>query len=214
MSEDKKDKIIYGLIIAVFLLLANFLYSKDVTGLFNKSEQINIEDQNDLEQTDDKSQKHEAVEKVPKEKLDKKVYISGEIKNPGVYEIEDGERLEDLIKKAGGMTDQANDKTLNLAERLEDQMKIYIPNKNEDNSEENNDSNQVKSGQTSVKSALININTASKEELMTLPNIGDKRAESIIEYRKKNRFEKIEDVKNIRGIGDKYFEALKDLITV
>lgn len=214
MSEDKKDKIIYGLIIAVFLLIANYVYSNDIGGIFNKPEQINLVDQSDLEKLDENSQKQEASENNTKEKLEKKVYISGEIKNPGVYEIEDGERLEDLIKKAGGMTNDANDRTLNLAERLEDQMKIYIPNKNEANSEENNDPSQIESKEISAKSSLININTASKDELMSLPNIGEKRAEAIIEYRKTNKFDKIEDIKKIRGIGDKYFEALKDLITV
>lgn len=211
MSDDKKDKIIYGLIIAVFILIANFAYSNNRGGIFDKSEKITLVDEGDLSDEDNNIDSN--TEESTNDSI-KKVYISGEINKPGVYQIKDGDRLEDLINEAGGLTDKASDKTLNLAQRLDDQMKIYIPNIDEENSLENIDPNQSASQSPSKTSELININTASKEELMTLPNIGDKRADAIIEYRNANKFEKIEDIKNVTGIGDKFYEALKDLITI
>lgn len=211
MSDDKKDKIIYGLIIAVFILIANFAYSNNIGGIFDKSEKITLVDEGDLSDEDNNIDSN--TEESTNDSI-KKVYISGEINKPGVYQIKDGDRLEDLINEAGGLTDKASDKTLNLAQRLDDQMKIYIPNIDEENSLENIDPNQSASQSPSKTSELININTASKEELITLPNIGDKRADAIIEYRNANKFEKIEDIKNVTGIGDKFYEALKDLITI
>ena len=211
MSDDKKDKIIYGLIIAVFILIANFAYSNNMAGIFDKSDKISLVDEDNL--TDEDNGIDSKKEETTNDSI-KKVYISGEINEPGVYQIKDGDRLEDLINKAGGLTDKASDKTLNLAQRLDDQMKIYIPNINEENSLENIDPNQPANIGAINKSELININTASKEELMSLPNIGDKRADAIIEYRSANKFEKIEDIKNVTGIGDKFYEALKDLITI
>lgn len=210
MSDDKKDKIIYGLIIAVFILIANFAYSNNIAGIFDKSDKVSLVDEDNLDEDQDIDSKKEesANDSI------KKVYISGEINKPGVYQIKDGDRLEDLINEAGGLTDKASEKTLNLAQRLDDQMKIYIPNIDEENSLENIDPNQAANISASSKSELININTASKEELMSLPNIGDKRADAIIEYRSANKFEKIEDIKNVTGIGDKFYEALKDLITI
>ena len=211
MSDDKKDKIIYGLIIAVFILIANFAYSNNIGGIFDKSEKITLVDEGDLSDEDNNIDSN--TEESTNDSI-KKVYISGEINKPGVYQIKDGDRLEDLINEAGGLTDKASDKTLNLAQRLDDQMKFYIPNIDEENSLENIDPNQSASQSPSKTTELININTASKEELMTLPNIGDKRADAIIEYRNANKFEKIEDIKNVTGIGDKFYEALKDLITI
>lgn len=211
MSDDKKDKIIYGLIIAVFILIANLAYSNNIGGIFDKSEKITLVDEGDLSDEDNNIDSN--TEESTNDSI-KKVYISGEINKPGVYQIKDGDRLEDLINEAGGLTDKASDKTLNLAQRLDDQMKIYIPNIDEENSLENIDPNQSASQSPSKTTELININTASKEELMTLPNIGDKRADAIIEYRNANKFEKIEDIKNVTGIGDKFYEALKDLITI
>ena len=212
MSDDKKDKIIYGLIVAVVILLANFIYTNDVGSFFDNDNRISLIDQDKLE--DNKIDDSLDVEDESIGKTVKKVYISGEINNPGVYEIRDEQRLEDLIKEAGGLTNEADDRNLNLAQRLEDQMKIYIPNINEENLLENNDRNQEALPVSNTDSSLVNINTASKDELMSLPNIGDKRADAIIEYRKTQKFEKIEDIKNVTGIGEKYYEALKDLITV
>ena len=211
MSDDKKDKIIYGLMIVVFILIANFAYSNNITGIFDKSDKISLVDEDNL--TDEDNDIDSKKEETTNDSI-KKVYISGEINEPGVYQIKDGDRLEDLINEAGGLTDKASDKTLNLAQRLDDQMKIYIPNIDEENSLENIDPNQPANIGAINKSELININTASKEELMSLPNIGDKRADAIIEYRSANKFEKIEDIKNVTGIGDKFYEALKDLITI
>lgn len=212
MSDDKKDKIIYGLIVAVVILLANFIYTNDVGSFFDNDNRISLIDQDKLE-----SNKIDDSLDVEDESIDKsikKVHISGEINNPGVYEIRDEQRLEDLIKEAGGLTNEADDRNLNLAQRLEDQMKIYIPNINEENLLENTDRNQEALPVSNTDSSLVNINTANKDELMSLPNIGDKRADAIIEYRKTQKFEKIEDIKNVTGIGEKYYEALKDLITV
>ena len=212
MSDDKKDKIIYGLIVAVVILLANFIYTYDVGSFFDSDNRISLIDQDKLEgnKIDDSLD----VEDESIDKSIKKVHISGEINNPGVYEIRDEQRLEDLIKEAGGLTNEADDRNLNLAQRLEDQMKIYIPNINEENLLENTDRNQEALPVGNTASSLVNINTANKDDLMSLPNIGDKRADAIIEYRKTQKFEKIEDIKNVTGIGEKYYEALKDLITV
>ena len=212
MSDDKKDKIIYGLIVAVVILLANFIYTNDVGSFFDNDNRISLIDQDKLE--DNKIDDSLDVEDESIGKTVKKVYISGEINNPGVYEIRDEQRLEDLIKEAGGLTNEADDRNLNLAQRLEDQMKIYIPNINEENLLENTDRNQEALLVGNTASSLVNINTANKDDLMSLPNIGDKRADAIIEYRKTQKFEKIEDIKNVTGIGEKYYEALKDLITV
>lgn len=212
MSDDKKDKIIYGLIVAVVILLANFIYTNDVGGFFDNDNRISLIDQDKLE--DNKIDDSLYVEDESIDKSIKKVHISGEINNPGVYEIRDEQRLEDLIKEAGGLTNEADDRNLNLAQRLEDQMKIYIPNINEENLLENTDRNQEALPVGNTASSLVNINTANKDDLMSLPNIGDKRADAIIEYRKTQKFEKIEDIKNVTGIGEKYYDALKDLITI
>ena len=212
MSDDRKDKIIYGLIVAVVILLANYIYTNDVGCLFDKDDRISLIDQDKLEHN--KIDDSLDIEDESTNNSIKKVYISGEINNPGVYEVRDEQRLEDLIKEAGGLTNEANDRNLNLAQRLEDQMKIYIPNINEENLLENTDRNQEALPVKNPDSSLVNINTANKDELMSLPNIGDKRADAIIEYRKTQKFEEIEDIKNVTGIGEKYYEALKDLITI
>lgn len=211
MNDKNKDKIIVGLIIAIALLLGNnIVKSHSDRTIGNKQSLFEAEDDMILDSNQASSENF--AEDI-KEDSEKKVHISGEINQEGVYIIDDGDRLDDLIKQAGGLTSEANVNSLNLAMKLEDQMKIYIPNKNEIPAEELT-TQIVTSPELSNNSDKININQASKEELMTLPNIGEKRAEAIIEYRNVNKFENIEDIKNVTGIGDKFFEAMKDLITV
>ena len=211
MNDKNKDKIIVGLIIAIALLLGNnIVKSHSDKTIGNKQSLFEAEDDMILDSNQASSENF--AEDI-KEDSEKKVHISGEINQEGVYIIDDGDRLDDLIKQAGGLTSEANVNSLNMAMKLEDQMKIYIPNKNEIPAEELA-TQIVTSPELSNNSDKININQASKEELMTLPNIGEKRAEAIIEYRNVNKFENIEDIKNVTGIGDKFFEAMKDLITV
>lgn len=211
MNDKNKDKIIVGLIIAIALLLGNnIVKSHSDKTIGNKQSLFEAEDDMILDSNQASSENF--AEDI-KEDSEKKVHISGEINQEGVYIIDDGDRLDDLIKQAGGLTSEANVNSLNLAMKLEDQMKIYIPNKNEIPAEELT-TQIVTSPELSNNSDKININQANKEELMTLPNIGEKRAEAIIEYRNVNKFENIEDIKNVTGIGDKFFEAMKDLITV
>lgn len=216
MPKDKKDKIIFAGVIFLAFLFANILSNDGVKDFFNKSDDEIVMTDQEQAKIEEDSSKEENIDDLSIN--DKKVYISGEIINSGVYDIKDGDRLDDLVKRAGGFTEKADLDSINLAMRLEDQMKIYIPNIDENQNISAANTNlgvgAVDSSNSDALDKKINLNFASKEELMSLPNIGEKRAQAIIDYRQENKFEKIEDIKNVSGIGDKYFEAMKDLITV
>lgn len=141
------------------------------------------------------------------------VEIKGEVANPDVYEISEGSIIRDLITKAGGLTNEANIDKINRADKLRDNQLIVIPNKNE-LSNANTNINVSKEGNT-AEEGIININTASLEELQKINGVGEVKAKSIINYREKNGgFKSIDEMKNIEGIGDKTFEKMKDQITV
>lgn len=139
------------------------------------------------------------------------IHITGEIKYPGVVVLKNGARIVDAIEAAGGESEDADLDKLNLAYILSDGDKIYIPNKYSENIEDNIIS--MENELESDKQSIININTASKEELTQLPGIGEATASKIIEYRKQNgKFETIEELKNVPGIGNSKFENLKNKI--
>ena len=139
--------------------------------------------------------------------------MTGEVKNQGVIELEQGSRIVDAIEKAGGQTEEANLKNVNLAYELEDGQKIYIPNKSEENTNEITDD-----GVTEIDSKendTININKANEKELQELNGIGESLASSIIKYREDNgKFKNIEDLKNVPGIGESKFSNIKEKIKV
>ena len=137
------------------------------------------------------------------------VDIKGAVKNPGVYQMKVGDRVKDALDAAGGLTEEADSQKVNLAKRLEDQMVIVVPKVGEE-------AEEISAGVTSkeeAKEGKVNINTATVEELKTLKGVGEKKAEAIIEYRKKNgSFKTKEDLMKVRGIGKKLFESFEERI--
>ena len=137
------------------------------------------------------------------------VDIKGAVKNPGVYQMKVGDRVKDALDAAGGLTAEADSQKVNLAKRLEDQMVIVVPKVGEE-------AEEIPAGETSkeaTKEGKVNINTATVEELKTLKGVGEKKAEAIIEYRKKNgSFQTKEDLMKVRGIGKKLFESFQERI--
>jgi len=194
MVLEKREWIIISIITFILgILVGNYAFKSSNNNL------INIEDQE------------------PKIYVD----IAGEIKFPGVYEMENGDRVFQLIEKAGGATENADISSINLSKKLTDGEKIIIfAKRNLIDSETTSSSTTQSNTSSSVnsptkKSNLININTASQKELEELSGIGPVLAQRIIDYREKNGyFSTIEDIKKVSGIGDKRFEAIKDSITV
>ena len=146
------------------------------------------------------------------------VYICGEVANPGVYELSEDSRIYEAVDAAGGFTENAARESINLASKVSDGMQITIYNKEEAASLPAGGTSAGKNSgqdQMSGSSSLVNLNTATKEELMTLKGIGESKAEDIIRYRKKSGgFKKIEDIMKISGIKDAGFQKIKDSITV
>ncbi len=145
----------------------------------------------------------------PPEKLI--IDVSGSVNNPGVVELSPDSRVEEALLKAGGFSDQVDrrwvEKNLNMARRVIDGEKIYIPNQEE--TSEDLEAENIQSG------SFISINTASKEELETLPGIGPSYAELIIEYRETNNgFQSIDELKAVSGIGEKTFQKIRDKISI
>jgi len=150
--------------------------------------------------------------KTEKETL--KVDIKGEILNPGVYELEVGNRIIDVIIMSGGLTDKANTSTVNLSKKLQDEMVIYIPSLEEIDNNILNEELNNNFYEEKIDNNLININKATKEELLKINGIGEAKANAIIEYRKDNLFTSIEDIMNVDGISTSLFEKIKNEITV
>lgn len=152
------------------------------------------------------------------------VHICGEVAAPGVYEMEEGSRVFQVVERAGGFTEQAASQYLNMAQTVSDGMKIVVPALEALGEEEQYGSSlgvSVTEGTglsgsgTAGATAKVNLNTASKEELMTLKGIGEAKADDIIAYRESHGgFQKIEDIMKISGIKNAAFEKIKDDITV
>ena len=147
------------------------------------------------------------------------VDIKGEVLRPGVYEFSCESRMQEVIKKAGGFTEEADETKINLAQKISDQMQIIVPNLHsqqeggvtEGNSGKGNLSNTTPSNS---KQGTVNINTATLEELQTIKGIGKKKAEAILQYRKEHgAFRTKEDLLQVKGIGKKALEAIESQVT-
>lgn len=142
------------------------------------------------------------------------VYVSGEVNSPGLVELPIDSRIADAIKACGDFTPLADKAKINLAQKLTDGMQIQVSSKAPviNSNEQVNDTNS-NSPNNNSSSNLININTATKEDLDTLPGIGPATAQKIIDYRQEHgNFSSIEDIKNVKGIGEAKFSKMQDKI--
>lgn len=212
-----KDYIVIGIIIIAVIIFIVLNIGK-VTE-FNKEEKENTtinasieESKNDIEEKEIKENKEETKEMG----TGIFVHIDGWIQNPGVYEIKENDRVNTIIEKAGGLKEGASIKSINLAARLSDGDKIYIPNREEEKQIEITEVKGNNTGTVKItKNSKININKASISELKQITGIGESTANKIIDYRENvGKFKKIEDIKEVKGIGDSKYESIKDKITI
>ncbi|MCB5235743.1 helix-hairpin-helix domain-containing protein [Niallia circulans] len=137
------------------------------------------------------------------------VDVKGAVKNPGVYEANEGDRVNDIIQKAGGILNNGEKNAVNLAMKVSDEMIIYVPYLGEEGEVVNDQAS------LSANEGLVNINKASETELLQLPGVGPSKAAAIIEYREQNGgFSTKEDFKKISGIGEKTYEKLEPFLTI
>ena len=233
IKKIDKDYVIIGVIViaVIIFMIINLgkikeFENKDNDKITNVESSINTDDdknEENKEQKDDNS----------KEQIVNGggifVHIDGYINNPGVYEIKENDRIKTLIDKAGGFKEGYSIKNINLAAKLSDGDKIYIPSVSEEKNSENNNINtnsnssgkgqNVKTDRNNVSimknNSKININTANMSELKQITGIGESIANKIIDYRENvGKFKKIEDIKEVKGIGDAKYESLKNKITI
>ena len=159
----------------------------------------------------EKEMKKDEKEESPEQDLIT-VDVKGAVKSPGIYDLPVGSRVHDAVQKAGGLTDEADSKSLNLAQKISDEALVYVPTKGEEAA-----SQQAASGTTpsTSKEKKINLNKASLEELKQVKGLGGKRAQDIIDHREANgKFKSVDELKKVSGIGAKTIEKLKDYVTV
>ena len=148
-----------------------------------------------------------------------KVYVSGEARHPGVYELPDDARVDDALQSAGGPTSDAALEMINLAKRLSDEDHIHIPGQSNTGASPMHIEASLPIASAGLSeqggSARLNINTATVEELTSLPNIGPSRAAAIVDYREREGpFDSVDDLMNVGGIGEKITDSIRDLVVV
>ena len=206
----------------IFLFIISFLIIGILIVKVTSNANAKRKNNNEVKVEKEINKKEIKIEKI-------KVDIKGNILNPGVYEVDVNSRVIDVVSLAGGITDNADTSSINLSKILKDEDVIIIYEKGKDikTYEEyqesiqlcNKDNNDVCIEKTEANNtennSIININEANKELLMTLTGIGESKAVKIIEYREKEgKFNTIEDIKNVEGIGDSLFEKIKNYITI
>lgn len=210
-------------IIITVLLIVGFIIALSIYMIYtNNSNEIDIANMIMQEETIE-NDTNNLVTNSTEEEVKMIIHISGEVKNPGIVTLEVGSRIMDAIKKAGGATREADLAQVNLAYELQDGQKVYIPNKKEKVTEyitESSGNNVIVDGKNisnnnEGNNSKVNINTANLDELDSLPGIGPALAQRIIDYREQNgNFQSIEDLQNVKGIGDSKFSDIKDNIIV
>lgn len=210
---DQKQKFLVVLLIIIAAGIIIFYYFNSTKNIYN-NEETNIKIESEEETTEEVKESENII-----------VHITGAVKNNGIIEIKKDARLNDVIEAAGGITKDADLTNVNLAYKVEDGQKINIPKEEVNKIEEdqntikevisNGPGNEIIENYREKEDDLVNINKASLEELKTLPGIGTSTAQKIIEYRNENgKFKKIEDIKNISGIGDAKFDIIKNYICI
>lgn len=232
-----KQKIILGVIaviimIIIFVIAYKYFYiDNNPNNIQEASQAENTTEGNIIEETEDEESYDSAdsadsagILNTKKKKITILVHVIGEVNKPGVVKLTEGGRIIDAIEAAGGQTENADLSKVNLAYEVEDGTQIYIPSYKDnienialisDNAGEGVIKESAVNNRKNETSSKVNINTAEKEKLMTLPGIGESMANKIIDYRTQNgKFNNIEDIKNVSGIGDSKYNNIKDLITI
>lgn len=219
--EEKKKRVCV-VAACVFVVLAGivYLYNRQdgsgyiITASVNESDAQGQQVSESEELQDNTGEENVTAEYIA-------VHVCGAVKNAGVYELPLSSRVSDAIEAAGGFGKKAARDYLNLAVLLEDGQKIYVPTRKEAAKQESNNVNDTETDGNSpgnseeADSGRVNINTADRTELMTLPGVGEAKADSIIAYRQENgRFAAIEDIMKITGIKEGLFSKISDKITV
>ena len=227
IQELLKDKKKIGILIILVIVLIAFgiLYLKSGFKELKKNdtESIFVEDTENTDTstgTSNNNVKNNSISTNNKEVTipvkDKSIVveIKGEVKKPDVYTLNENAIIKELIEAAGGLTENADLSNINRAKKLQNHELVYIANKNDITKEgKNTNSESNTSNSQGISNNIVNINTATIEELKTLNGIGDSKAKSIIEYREQNGgFKSKEDIKNVTGIGEKMFERIKEQI--
>lgn len=207
----KKDNLPYIIIVALLLVVGYQYYDShnedDDAKEFLKINTSGVTDKNKVLES---GSSELAIERDSDENEEIMVHISGAVNKPGILRLDSNKRVVDALDLAGGARDDADLDKINLAAKLHDEEKIYIPKVGEVQS---NISSLASSPSSSASSSKININSADLNELTKIPGVGEKTAQKILDYRANNSFSSIEDIKNVPGIGDKKFESMKDYIS-
>ena len=206
LIEKIKEYKIIVICAGLGLVLGGFFLLKPFSQTPAKETQVQTEVTTvSKDEKEDKNQKEEVVEQDLIT-----VDVKGAVKSPGIYDLPVGSRINDAVQKAGGLTDNADSKSINLAQRISDEALVYVPTKEEATSQEahSNASN-------TKENKKVNLNKASLEELKQVKGLGAKRAQDIIDHRESNgNFKSVDDLKKVSGIGAKTIEKLKEYVTV
>lgn len=187
---NKTEKIIIGVILTIVLAIIGFYIFQSL----NQENSVEIVESNEVAENLEQSENEINYQRETKNDKENKitVHVAGCVENEGVYQMKENSRVEDAIQQAGGLTSDANTKSINLAQKIQDGQKIYIPSviEKETTIEFNSPESQ--------EDEKVNINQATQTELETLPGIGPSTALKIIDYRKENGwFKTVEDLKNV-----------------
>ncbi|HEM6341434.1 TPA: helix-hairpin-helix domain-containing protein [Streptococcus suis] len=195
-----------GLLMAMFLIFSQSA----------KSDQTGLTDFPQLEQTSSSSDLvEETSTEASEEPTQLVVDVKGAVAKPGLYTLEADARVNDAVEAAGGLTSQADPKSINLAQKLSDEAVVYVASKDEDISVVASTTASSAMSQEEKNTSLVNLNTATEADLQTISGIGSKRAADIIAYREANGgFKSVDDLNNVSGIGDKTMESIRPYVTV